>query len=31
MVQSVKINPGNIGDKKKIHDVLKAVKDNDDH
>ena len=25
----LRINPGNIGDKKKIHDVLKAAKDND--
>ena len=24
----LRINPGNIGDKKKIHDVLKAAKDN---
>ena len=25
----LRINPGNIGDKKKIHDVLQAAKDND--
>ena len=25
----LRINPGNIGDKKKIHDVLKAAKNND--
>ena len=25
----LRINPGNIGDEKKIHDVLKAAKDND--
>ena len=25
----LRINPGNIGDKKKIHDVLKAAKDNE--
>ena len=25
----LRINPGNIGDKKKIYDVLKAAKDND--